>query len=148
MTEDVLVSVSGLHTIDTAEGEDIEVISAGRYFYRDGKHYLLYEEQVEDSGDITYNRITAKDGYLEYRRNGPVSTKMIFVPGEKTESWYNTPFGDMLLGINVTGMNIREQEDVLEINVAYGLEVNYEDIADCNIRVRAVSKGSGLFRLR
>lgn len=147
MTEDVLISVRGLHTLNTAQDEEIEVFSAGRHYYRNGKHYLLYEEQVEDSGDVSANRIILEDGRMELQKRGTVNVQMIFVRGEKTECWYNTPFGDMLAGLEVTELQADEQEDLLEITVAYRLELNYEHVADCRIRIRAVSKGSGLFHL-
>lgn len=148
MTEDVLISVRGLHTLNTAEDEEIEVFSAGKYYLKNGKHYLLYEEQVEDTMGVVSNRIILKDGYMELQKKGAVNVKMVFVQGEKTESWYNTPFGTLLAGIEVNDMEITEQEDLLEVSVSYGLELNYEHVADCRIRIKVMAKGSGLFHLR
>ncbi len=148
MTEDVLVSVKGLHTLDTAQDEEIEVFSVGKYYFRNGKHYLLYDEQVEDTGGVVSNRITYKDGYLELVKKGSVNVKMSFRVDEKTECWYETPFGEMLVGIEVTDMKSEEQEELLEFQVAYRLELNYEYVADCKIRIRAIAKGSPRFHLR
>ena len=44
MTEDVLVSVKGLHALDTADEEEVEVFSAGKYYFKNGKHYVLFDE--------------------------------------------------------------------------------------------------------
>ena len=148
MTEDVLVSVKGLHTLDTAQDEEIEIFSAGKYFFKDGKHYLFYDEQVEDSGGIVNNRIILKDDFVELTKKGSVNVKMSFCRDEKTECWYETPFGEMLVGLEVTDMKIEEQEELLEINIAYRLELNYEHVADCRICIRVIAKGSSLFHLR
>ncbi len=148
MTEDVLVSVKGLHTLDTAQDEEIEIFSAGKYYFRNGKHYLLYDEQVEDAGGVVSNRIVCRDGCVELTKKGSVNTKMSFRTDEKTECWYETPFGEMLVGVEVTDMKITEQEDLLEILVAYRLELNYEHVADCRIRIRAIAKGSPRFHLQ
>ncbi len=148
MTEDVLVSVKGLHTLDTAQDEEIEIFSAGKYFFRNGTHYLFYDEQVEDNGDVVSNRITLKDGGMEITKKGAVNVKMSFLREEKTECWYETPFGEMLVGLEVTDMKTTEEKDLLEIHVSYRLELNYEHVADCQIRIRAISKGSPLFHLR
>ena len=46
MTKDVLVSVSGLQTaVNDMESYDegpIEVVSAGTYYFKDGKHYIFF----------------------------------------------------------------------------------------------------------
>lgn len=148
MTEDILISVKGFHTLDnTEDDQEIEVFSAGKYYFKNGKHYILYEEQVEDSAEIIKNRITLKDGCMEVRKSGPVHSQMVFEQDRKNMSWYNTPFGDLMAGIRVTDMQITEEENLLDIHVSYQLEVNYERIADSKIEIRVMAKESGLFRL-
>lgn len=147
MTEDILVSVKGLHTMGGADEEEIEVFSAGKYFFRNGRHYILYDVLIEETGDTIKNRITLRDGLLEVQKKGPFSTTMTFERDRKNTSWYNTPMGNMLAGITVKDMYVSEQENLLEIKVSYALELNYEHVADCRIRIRAMAKDSGLFRL-
>ena len=149
MTEDILISVKGLHTLDNAEDEqEIEVFSAGKYYFKNGKHYILYEEQTEDSGDIVKNRITLKDGCIEVQKKGHVNSKMVFEQDKKNSSWYNTPYGNLMAGTTVTDMRVTEDENLIDIRVSYELEVNYERIADCNIQIKVMAKDSGLFSLR
>ena len=148
MTEDIIVSVKGLHTMENVDEEEIEVISAGKYYFRNGKHYILYEEMAEGSNEAIRNRITLKDGILEVQKKGPVSSKMVFERGKKNMSWYNTPFGNLLAGVDVVSMEVTEEENLLEAVVQYDLEVNYERVADCRIQIRVMAKDSGLFHLQ
>lgn len=149
MTEDVLISVKGLHTLDyDEEDQEIEVFSAGKYYFRNGKHYILYEEQPEDGGDVVKGRITLKDGCMEVHKKGAVSSTMIFEQDKKNSSWYNTPFGSLMAGTTVRDMTVTEEENLIDIRVSYELEVNYERIADCNIQIKVMAKDSGLFSLR
>ena len=37
MTKDVLISISGVHTMD-GEKNDVAVITPGNYYYKNGKH--------------------------------------------------------------------------------------------------------------
>ena len=81
MTEDILISVKGLHALNDAEDEqeqEIEVFSAGKYYFKNGKHYILYEEQSEEDGSIIKNRITLKNDCLEVQKKGLIDSKMIF----------------------------------------------------------------------
>ena len=50
MTKDVLINISGLQVdVNEMENNDepIETISTGNYFFKNGKHYLLFEEVSE-----------------------------------------------------------------------------------------------------
>lgn len=148
MKEDILISVKGLHTLDKdGEQEEIEVISPGKYYFKNGKHYIFYEEQPQDGTECIRNRISLCDGLLELQKKGVMSTKMVFERDKKSESWYNTPFGNLLAGITVTDMQVKEEEQQIDISIEYDLEVNYERLADCRIEIKVMEKDSGLFHL-
>lgn len=148
MTEDVLISVKGLHALDAADEEEVEVFSAGKYYFKNGKHYIFYDEMLEDTGTVVKNRITLKDGRMEVKKTGPFHSQLVFEEERKNNSWYNTPFGQLMAGIEVQSMRIKEEEKLLEIRVDYELEINYEKMAECQIQIKVMAKDSGLFKLR
>ena len=47
MTKDVLVTVKGLQSIDAGEPEEAELVSKGDYYYKNGHHYIFFDEAVE-----------------------------------------------------------------------------------------------------
>ena len=47
MTKDVIIRICGLQAGPETDGEPIEMIVTGEYFYKNNKHYILYEEVVE-----------------------------------------------------------------------------------------------------
>ncbi|MCD7736836.1 MAG: DUF1934 domain-containing protein [Lachnospiraceae bacterium] len=151
MTKDVLVSIKGLHSVkdaDPADADDmVEVFSAGKYYFRNGKHYVEYEELEEDSNTVIKNRITLRDRHLEVIRRGPFQSKMVFEENVKNESWYSTPAGSVLTGFDVEKMQVSEKDELIEISVDYGLEINYEHVADSSICIRIMAKDSGQFHL-
>lgn len=148
MTEDVLISVKGLHALDAADEEEVEVFSAGKYYFKNGKHYIFYDEMLEDTGTVVKNRITLKDGRMEVKKTGPFHSQLVFEEERKNNSWYNTPFGQLMAGIEVQSMRVKEEENLLEIRVDYNLEINYEPVAECQIQIKVMAKDSGLFKLR
>ena len=77
MTEEVLISVKGLHTMEDTQKDEVEVISAGKYYKRNGKHYVLFEETVEGSGESINSRIKLPGSAWRYARKGLL-----------TASWY------------------------------------------------------------
>ena len=44
MTKDILISISGLQVSPENESDTVEVISPGEYYYRNDKHFVVYEE--------------------------------------------------------------------------------------------------------
>ena len=61
MTKDVLVSISGMQmAINDGESNDdepIEVLSPGTYYYKNGKHYVFFEEVAEGLQGVTKTQI-------------------------------------------------------------------------------------------
>ena len=66
---------------------------------------------------------------------------------KKNVTYYYTPYGSLLIGIDATKLDVKEAEDSLEVTVDYALEVNYEHLADCTIVMKVQSKGTGDFRI-
>ena len=46
MTRDVLITISGIQLAD-GDSNEVEMITAGDYFQKNGKHYIIYEEAME-----------------------------------------------------------------------------------------------------
>ena len=55
MTKDVLVSISGAHMVD-GDSDDVSVITAGSYFCKNGKHYVIYDELIDGVEGGGYRR--------------------------------------------------------------------------------------------
>ena len=48
---------------------------------------------------------------------------------------YNTPFGPLLIGIDTRKIQVEETEDRILVDVEYALDVNYEFLTDCHIKI-------------
>lgn len=146
MTKDVIVSISGLQ-MDVDSESPLEVITMGNYYYKNGKHYVLFDETVGDAGEQTKNTIKIAPDRVDVIKKGDNSVHMVFEPDKKNMTYYNTPFGSMLVGINTLG--ITHEEDELNINtkIEYALEVNYAHMSDCSIAINIKSKDAKDFHL-
>ncbi len=141
MTKDVIIRICGLQAGPETDGEPIEMIVTGEYFYKNNKHYILYEEVTEGESQITKNRIKISDGKMELIKNGVVNVHMVFEENVKNITHYYTPYGSLTMGIDGKKVEIKESEEEIDIAVEYGLEMNQEFVADCNITINIKSKG-------
>ena len=148
MNKDVLIHVRGLQLMETDdEQESIEIVVPGQYYFRNGSHYLRYEEMLDDSAQTTVNYIKMSSEGVEIRKQGQVNVHMVFEQGKKNKTFYNTPYGTLQMGIAATGLELKESEDDIQMKVDYALDMNEEHVADCYLTVQAQSKDSDEFVL-
>lgn len=139
MNKDIIISINGLHKADN-DNENIEVIAPGKYYNKEGKHYIVYNEVSEDTSDVSKNTIKIADKKVDIIRKGASNVHMVFEEGKKNISYYNTPFGELLLGLSTNKVDIESLENEMNISIDYSLEVNYEHVSDCIMKVNVRSK--------
>lgn len=147
MTKDVLISIKGLQYEISPDGA-IEMIASGDYYFRNGKHYVLYDEVLEeqDGGNgIAKSTIKISDGHMELVKKGSSDVHMVFEKEKKNLTYYNTPFGSLAIGIYTTDFFIEEKEDSIHVKLEYDLEVNNSFVSSCEITIKITSKGDKVF---
>lgn len=139
MKKDVLVSVAGLQ-YELDKDEAVEVISAGEYYNRNGKHYILYEEILENVDEISNCTIKISDKQIDVIKKGANNVHMVFEENQNSLTLYQTPFGELQVGIHTTHLDVAEEEDKITVNVKYALDINYAHVSDCEIIIKVTSK--------
>lgn len=140
MNKKVCIRIKGLHSSDPTEQDDsIEVIYIGTYYKRNGKHYVKYEEPEESDRKPVSTIIKVGDNELEVMSMGNEGTHMLFSNGQKNLSYYSTPFGGINVGLETYDMNIDEKENLIVVDIKYGLEINLEFVSDCNVHIEIES---------
>ena len=148
MEKEVLIHVRGLQMMaEDGEQEPIEIVVPGEYYFRNGSHYLRYEEIMDESAQPTVNYIKMSEKGMEVRKKGLVNVHMVFEQGKKNMTYYTTPFGTLQMGIAATGMELHESESGLDMKVDYALDMNDEHVADCFLAICAQPKNSKDFTL-
>lgn len=144
MEKDVLVSIKGLQfaaedigdsaTDDELEG--IETVCPGQYYFKNNAHYILYDELIEGFDEPIKNMMKLRDDEFILTKKGAINVQMVFSEGKKTMTDYGTPFGNILIAIDTQHIETTCTEDSLDIHIEYGLEANYQFVADCDIEIR------------
>ena len=148
MEKEVLIHVRGLQMMETDDKQEpIEIVVPGQYYFRNGSHYLRYEEMLDETSTPTVNYIKMSPQGVEVRKQGLVNVHMVFEQGKKNMTFYSTPYGTLQMGIAATGLELEEKEDGINMKVDYALEMNEEHVADCYLTVQAQSKHSSEFTL-
>ena len=75
MTKDVLITISGVQILDE-EDDDVEMVTRGDYYNKNGKHYITYDEVMEGFAEPVKNIIKVSPGSemcIRDRPSGPLS---------------------------------------------------------------------------
>ena len=138
MTKDVLITIAGLH-YDAGEAsgdetEPIEVTTPGMYYFKNGKHYLLYEEPVEGTGQ------TVKNESLEIFKSGANSAHMLFEKDKIHVMQIDTPYGALVIGTYTQELKTNVTEEQIDVYSRYEMDVSGDKIADCEVRIKIEAK--------
>ena len=148
MTKEVMISIRGIQFDNGQDGEKIESIQMGEYYNRNNTHYLMFDEIIEGMDDPVKSMIKFKNGEMQLNKKGPINVNMEFLENKKTLTNYRTPFGSILIGLEATKVNFEEEEKRIVVNVDYAMDVNYEHLADCKIKIDIRAKDGEAFSLR
>ena len=140
MTKEILLSIKGLQFLEDNNEDEIEVITTGTYFQKDGRHYIKHEALMEWFEGKIQNLIKINGKSMEVTKRGLSNVHMVFEENKKNVTYYDTPFGNLLVGIAATNIDLNESKDIIDVKVDYALEVNYEHLADCTISMNIQAK--------
>ena len=98
------------------------------------------EEVYDDSQERSSSIIKIDGDSVEVTKKGVVSTKMRFTMGSKNMTYYQTPYGNMSLGIITKSLEIERTEDTISIYLVYGMEVNCEHLSDCDMQITITTR--------
>ena len=145
MTKEVLIHIKTQQILkDRAEdeGDDvIELMVGGEYYFRNGTHYLLYEETMEGFTESTQNFVKIRPDFMEVRKKGTVNVTMTFEKGRKNVTLYKTPFGMIEMEIDTRRVGLMEVGKCMDICAEYVLGMNGSPVADCKMQMHITAKG-------
>lgn len=148
MTREVLIRISGLQMMASEdEADDVEMITTGDYFQKNGKHYIIYDEVMDGFEGNIRNTVKISPETLDIRKQGVANAHMVFEQDKKNLTRYATPLGDMMVEVSTNRIQVDEQEDSLKVLVEYSLGINYEHISECNITMDVCSMDKAELRL-
>ena len=117
----VIVKVKGRQTDSMGEVSTVEMVAEGRHYFRNGKHYVLYNDDMScGTGASTETILKIAPDSLLLMRKGGICHEQYFASDKLSTSVYKTPYGNMKLEVKTEKINIEYG------NVTGNIDVNYE----------------------
>ena len=134
--DNFLITINGFQqTVGDTENENIELTTAGEFEYENELYYIDYDESEATGLDGCHTNIEIGMDYVSLQRTGAITTDMLYIEGKKTYSMYNTPFGQMMVGIYTKKLNIDVDDKGGNISIEYSLDLNDKPCGNNNLKI-------------
>lgn len=122
--KDYVITIRGLQSYDDDDNVDIEMMAEGDFSIEDGKFFIDYDETEATGMEGTKTTIEIDENYVSLTREGTVDTTLLFIEGRQTSSYYDTPYGTMMMGINTEKVDADLTENGGTVDVKYSMSMN------------------------
>lgn len=139
MHKKVLIKIKG--TQFQGEDSDVtELITTGSRYEKNNKTYILYDEISDESMQVTKNTIKISDNEIKLIKRGESSVDIEFRPGERWNSYYMTPFGNLKMTFCTDEVSVFETDGIMSVIIRYCIEADFEKVAEYLLEIQVEEK--------
>lgn len=126
MADKVNVYIKAIHTDDGGNEEVIETKSCGEWSKKSGISYILYEENVRETGyDSAMIKIDGDEiSVVKKNKSQMLTNKMNFKTGKTEETDFNVYGGSLKICFDTKFIRIFESDDELSVAMQYDILMN------------------------
>lgn len=141
MNDNYLITVIGTQTVD-GESDSIEVITSGDYtIENNGDITVIYPEFSDENPSVrTDTTVSLRGDILTIERKGPMSSRLILEKGKRHQCLYETPMGQMFIGIFTDSIVVKTDENGGDIRASYQLDFNQNVVSNNEFHINIKEK--------
>ncbi|MCR5176614.1 MAG: DUF1934 domain-containing protein [Anaerovibrio sp.] len=131
----VKICTSGYQKDPEGKCEKVAHLAEGKYYLRNGKHYIKYDDSSMDTDYIIGTTIKIDGSKFRILRNGPIDTDMNFEAGKTTYAVYRTPYSSMKLEIYTRQLDISMDYASGNVELYYDMRVDGTFVGEYELRI-------------
>ena len=142
MIKDVIIEIKTEQTVDS-DTDQIEFTTDARYGFKDGSYFVSYDESrlLEVDGEVKTTLFVKPDNSIVLQRKGAYNSRMVIEKGIRNNCFYQTPHGELSLGIFGEKVFSRLNNNGGEISMKYTIDTGSQMLSrnNVNISIREVN---------
>lgn len=123
MKKDVIISICGLQQSENDAADPITLVTAGRYYRRNGHYYISYEESELTGMAGTKTTLKVDGDTVRVIRTGLYPSELLFEQGKQNMSLYHTDFGDLSVVVSTQQIQNTLTDEGGDLDVRYAVEI-------------------------
>jgi len=127
MEKNVIISIKGMQAYEGTGDDSIELVTEGRLLDcgEDGLSLSYQESELTGmEGTLTTFQVE-KNGRITLLRMGEVNSQMVFEEGRRHLSLYQTPYGDLSVGVLANKVKNTLNMSGGELEIDYAIEIDH-----------------------
>ncbi|MEG2378066.1 MAG: DUF1934 domain-containing protein [Oscillospiraceae bacterium] len=124
MKKDVIITIKGLQNYEEQDKDSVELVTAGRFYLKEGNYYITYKESELTGLGSTTTTLKIEDERVTILRSGETRSHMVFEEGQKHVSYYDTVAGALTVGISTRKIKKKITEHGGRLMIDYAVEIN------------------------
>ena len=121
----VIISIRGQQAYQGADEESVELVTEGLLRPECGGYTLSYQESEVTGMAGTLTTFQIEKDCITLVRAGEVNSQMVFQEGRRHLSMYETPYGQLALGVNTRRMRADLNDKGGDIEIDYNIEIDH-----------------------
>lgn len=135
-----MISIIGEQYLD-GESDKVEVLTEGNFLMKKDHCYIGYKEYDEDAPQSFYdNLIKVQGDVVTISRKGPMRSQLMLEKGKRHQCLYQTPAGDLMIGVFTKTMNNTLKTDGGVLEVSYTLDFNNDLVSENKFKITVEEK--------
>ena len=124
MMKDVIINIKGRQGLGD-ELDTIELTTDGRFGEKNGSYYMTYDESAMLGLENVKTALYIKPGNsVILQRSGDVESRLVVEEGKRSTCYYNTPQGELLIGIFGESVKTELHSGGGKIHMKYTIDSN------------------------
>ena len=143
----VIVKVTGSQQGPDGIRDTIDMQAEGRHYYKNGLHYVLYDDDSVDEKQTAATVLKIGPDQLTLLRHGVVNQRQEFTLDHESHSQYQTPFGALELACYTHKLKIDYGTVSGTVDVGYDLSVQGAHQSENTLHIEIASAPEDIHRL-
>lgn len=123
MKKDVIISIRGLQESEGETADPITLVTAGRFYRKNGLYYITYDETALTGLEGTRTTVKVGADSVKVIRTGLYPSELLFELGKRNMSLYHTEYGDLSIVVSTNHIQNTLTDDGGDLDVKYTVEV-------------------------
>ena len=120
-----MITLHSVHGYDTEQEDCLEFTTDGLYSYDGDTGCMSYMESEVTGMEGTRTSIIVLPDKVVLDRDGMITSRMVFQPGQKNSVLYDTPYGTATLSILTRSISQSFNKDGGDVEIDYVLDVEH-----------------------
>ncbi len=136
MEQQVIISIRGDQKFAGQDPDSMEFTTEGTLTATHYGYLLEYDESALTGMEGTHTAFQIRPRSVALIRSGAFRSQMIFEPGKKHYSMYDTPFGSMTMDIVTSDIVSSVGEQGGELDIRYAIEIQHQLTGESRFQIK------------